>query len=61
MASAYEIDPMQLRVNDKIADIVSRDWFGDSGLSIEKKLTAIGGAPMSDDATVFDLVHLLAS
>lgn len=59
MARAYQINPMQLRADDKIADIVSRDWFGDSGLTIEAKLTAVGGAPMPSDATLFDLVQLL--
>ena len=58
MAQAYQIDPMQLRADDKIADIVSRDWFGDSGLAIEAKLTVVGGA-MPSDATLFDLVQLL--
>lgn len=38
MAQAYQIDSMQLRADDKIAEIVSRDWFGDSGLAIEAKL-----------------------
>ena len=61
LALAYQIDPTQLRVDDKIADMVKRDWFGDSGLSIESKLNAIGGAPLPEDATVFDLVLLLAS
>lgn len=61
LASSYQINPAQMRVDDKIADIVSRDWFGDSGLSIEAKLTAIGAAPMPSDATVFDLVLLLSS
>ena len=59
MAQAYKIDPMQLRVDDKIADIIRRDWFGDSGLSIEAKLTAIGAAPMPSDATLGDLMRLL--
>ena len=61
LALAYQIDPTQLRIDDKIFDIDKRDWFGDSALSIESKLNAIGGAPLPDDATVFDLVLLLAS
>lgn len=58
-AQAYQIDPMQLRVDDKIVDITSCDWFGDSGLSIEAKLTAVGGALLPSDATILDLVRLL--
>ena len=61
MALSYQIDPTQLRVDDKITDIVSRDWFGDSGLSIEAKLTAIGSVPLPNDATLLDLIHLLAN
>lgn len=61
LASSYQINPAQMRGDDKIADIASRDWFGDSGLSIEAKLTAIGAAPLSNNATVFDLVLLLVN
>jgi hypothetical protein len=59
VAQAYQIDPMQLRVNDKVSDIVSRDWFGDSGLEIEAKLTAAGCVPISDNATLCDLITFM--
>lgn len=60
LASAYQFDPAQLRADDKVADLVGSDWFGDKGLSFEAKLTALGVKALPADTTILDLVQLLA-
>lgn len=61
IAQAYGISPLQLRIEDKLEEIISSDFFGDKGLALEKKFTQSGIVGKLENLSILELIALYVS